>query len=63
MAERDRFLRLSEVSTWTGIPENTLRWYRKERRGPQSAKLGGRVVYRESDVQAWIDAQFDQAGA
>lgn len=27
--------------------------------GPKSAKVGGRVMFRESDVMAWIDAQFE----
>lgn len=55
----DRLLRLPEVAELTGIPESTLRFYRHEGRGPKSAKLGRRVVYRETDVLAWIDAQFD----
>ncbi len=37
----------------------TLRYFRHEgTKGPKSAKLGRRVVYRESDVLAWIDKAF-----
>lgn len=36
----------------------TLRYWRRTGYGPQSAKIGRRVVYRQSDVQAWIDEQF-----
>jgi len=54
-------LRIEEVAALTGIPTNTLRFWRHERTGPKSAKLGRRVVYREADVIAWIDAQFDNA--
>lgn len=36
----------------------TLRYWRQTGYGPKSAKIGKRVVYRESDVQTWIDAQF-----
>lgn len=57
-----QLLRLPEVAALTGIPEATLRFYRHEKRGPKSAKLGRRVVYRESDVVAWIDEQFENAG-
>lgn len=63
MDTRERLLRISEVAEWTGIPEATLRYFRHQGTGPKSAKLGRRVVYRESDVQAWIDAQFDDAAS
>lgn len=60
MTTNDRLLRIDQVSAWTGISENTLRWWRaKGEGGPQSAKLGRRVVYRQADVEAWIDAQFE----
>ncbi len=51
-------LRVPDVAALTGIPEATLRFWRHQGTGPRSAKLGRRVVYRESDVQAWIDQQF-----
>ena len=54
-----KILRLHEVSEQTGIPEATLRFWRHSGYGPPSAKLGRRVVYREADITAWIDAQFD----
>jgi predicted DNA-binding transcriptional regulator AlpA len=57
-----KLLRLPEVAEVTGIPEATLRFWRHEGRGPKSAKLGRRVVYREADVLAWIDAQFEDDG-
>lgn len=44
------------VSERTGIPINTLRYYRHKGIGPKSFKLGGRrVMYDESDVEAWIE--------
>ena len=58
-------LLMEEVSELTGIPMSTLRFYRHAGRGgPRSFKLGGRVVYRRSDVEAWIEAQYndDTAG-
>jgi predicted DNA-binding transcriptional regulator AlpA len=54
----DKLLRLQEVADLTGIPENTLRFWRHEKTGPKSAKLGRRIVYREADVLAWIEEQF-----
>jgi hypothetical protein len=29
--------------------------------GPKSANVGGRVLYRESDVEQWISAKFELA--
>jgi len=56
----ERYLQLEEVSQATGIPINTLRFWRAQGRGgPQSAKFGRRVVYRASDLDAWIEAQFN----
>lgn len=60
---RERLLFAEEVSEWTRVPENTLAYWRVCQQGPPWAKLGRRVVYRESDVQAWIDAQFDDAAS
>jgi predicted DNA-binding transcriptional regulator AlpA len=54
-----KLLRLPEVAALTGIPENTLRFWRHQGTGPKSAKLGRRLVYREEDVVAWIDRQFE----
>ncbi len=57
-----KLLRVPDVKELTGIPEATLRFWRHEGTGPKSAKLGRRVVYREADVLAWIDAQFENDG-
>jgi predicted DNA-binding transcriptional regulator AlpA len=57
-----KLLRLPEVAELTGVPQATLRFWRHEGRGPKSAKLGRRVVYREVDVLAWIEAQFERDG-
>lgn len=58
---QDKLLRLDDVAERTGIPKPTLRRWRLEGQGPRSAKFGNRLVYRESDVEAWIDAQFAAA--
>lgn len=49
-------LRTKEVAELTGIPENTLRWYRHTGQGPTSFTLGKRrVVYDAADVERWIE--------
>lgn len=59
MSASTKLLRMDEVSERTGIPVETLRSWRKHNQGPKSARLGGRVAYRERDVEEWINAQFD----
>ena len=54
-----RLLGLRDVAELSGTSENTLRYWRQRKLGPPSAKLGRRSVYRESDVLAWIEAQFE----
>ena len=36
----DKLLRLPEVAEMTGLPENTLRFWRHQGTGPKSARLG-----------------------
>jgi predicted DNA-binding transcriptional regulator AlpA len=49
-------LSLAEVSEMTGIPVDTLRYWRAtESGGPASYRLGRRVVYDRTAVVAWID--------
>lgn len=54
-------LTLSEAAERMRVPEATLRYWRHKGTGPRSAKLGRRVVYRERDVDAWIEKQFTTA--
>lgn len=37
----------------------TIRWLRATGQGPRSGRLGKRVVYRRSDVEAWIEGAFE----
>lgn len=55
----EKLLRLPEVAELTGLPVNTLRFWRHQGTGPRSIRLGRRVVYRECDVVAWIEEHFD----
>jgi DNA-binding transcriptional MerR regulator len=46
-----------EVHKLTGIPVETLRYWRNRRVGPVSFKLGRKVVYDRADVERWVAAQ------
>jgi predicted site-specific integrase-resolvase len=52
-----RILRLQQIEDRTGIPIETLRWYRKTGKGPRMYVLAGRVVCDESDLDDWLDEQ------
>ena len=52
-------LTLGEVAAWLRKSEAQLRWMRHNRSGPKSALIGGRIMYRRRDVEAWLDAQFE----
>lgn len=53
-----------ETSDLTRVPVNTLKDWRAKGgvRGPRSHLVGGRVMYRQVDVFAWLDDQLAQTG-
>lgn len=53
----DPFLTVSQVAEETGVAAGTLRYWRHVNEGPESFRLGRRVVYRRSAVDAWLEAQ------
>lgn len=59
MSVKAGLMKMTEVSEYTGISISTLRWLRHQRRGPKGGVVAGRVMYRQSDVDAWLDAQFE----
>lgn len=50
-----RFLRTVEAGRFLGLSGRTLEKHRTYGTGPVYRKIGGRVVYALSDLQAWID--------
>jgi DNA-binding transcriptional MerR regulator len=60
-SKTDKLLIQAEVAERVRRPVATLRYWRAMGIGPKGAKIGGRVLYRESDVEAWIDEQFAAA--
>ncbi len=51
---------VGQVSSLTGIPVGTLRYWRHANQGPASFSLGKRVLYRKPEVERWI-AEQEQA--
>lgn len=50
-----RYLRTPEAARFLGLSGRTLEKHRTYGTGPRYAKLGGRVLYRLEDLQAWFD--------
>ena len=57
----DRLFDMSEAADRMNTSIGTLRFWRHKGIGPRSARIGRRVMYRESDLQAWLDEQFAHA--
>lgn len=51
---RDRLIPLAEVAEMIGVERDTLWSWRHREEGPESFKIGDKVVYRESLLLAWI---------
>ena len=55
---QDRLMTMEEVAEQYRVPLATLRFYRhRGDLGPKSFRLGGRVVYKQSDCDAWVEQQ------
>lgn len=56
-----RYLRTPEAARFLGLSGRTLEKHRTYGTGPRYSKLGGRVVYRIDDLQAWVDRGAKQS--
>lgn len=53
------FLSLSEAADYLGLADHTLYIWRSKGLGPVAIKIGGRVRYRQADLDAWIAEQAE----
>ena len=57
----NKLLRIADVSTKTTIAKSTLWLMMSENRFPKPVKLSGSInVWRESDIDDWIDEKFKE---
>ena len=52
-------LTIDEAAVESRTPVATLRYWRHQGTGPKSFKVGRRVMYRRTDLRAWLQAQYD----
>ncbi|TQE99068.1 MAG: helix-turn-helix domain-containing protein [Spiribacter salinus] len=50
-------LRPSEAAEFLRVSTRTLIRWRNQRVGPAWTKVGGRLIYRRRDLEAWLDRQ------
>ena len=50
----DDLLNTLDAGRLIGVSGSTLARYRSENTGPAYVKIGGKVRYRRSDLEAWI---------
>jgi len=55
-AERVALMSPRELSDYAGPAVQTLAIWRTKDKGPRYIKTGGRIRYRLSDVDAWLEA-------
>lgn len=56
-----QLLTIEEAAEALRTPVSTLRYWRHMNKGPKAARIGGRLMYRQADLESWLEAQFDQA--
>lgn len=57
----ERFLRLEEVATRTGLSKTTIYRRIREKQFPSNINLGRRrVVWLESEINDWMQAQIER---
>lgn len=59
--DSDRLLDVDAVADLLGISRQTVYMWRTRGAGPRGIKVGGRVRYRRSEVDKWIDQRSDPA--
>lgn len=57
MPQPDEFYTADELAARFRLARSTLFSWRKAGKGPRSIRVGGRVLYRASDVEEWLADQ------
>ncbi|QLB43575.1 helix-turn-helix transcriptional regulator [Mannheimia pernigra] len=61
MEQTERFLKLDEVISRCGLSKTSIYRRIREKRFPRNIHLGGRrVIWLESEIRQWQNAQIEQ---
>lgn len=52
----DKLLDTAQAADHIGYSKSCLEWWRMVRRGPVYHKVGGRIRYRKSDLDAFVES-------
>ncbi|ODA66048.1 Helix-turn-helix domain protein [Methyloligella halotolerans] len=52
------YMRPAEAAEYVRLSVSTLAQMRVEQRGPKYFKAGGRVLYRLSDLEEWVESRI-----
>jgi len=52
-------LTIEEAAEMLRTPVSTLRYWRHMKRGPKAGRIGGRLMYRQADLEQWLNDQFE----
>lgn len=56
-----QLLTIEEAAEFLRTPVATLRFWRHQNKGPKAARIGSRIFYRKTDLDQFINEQFDNA--
>ena len=59
MGVPDGYLNEEAAGELCGLSPRTLERFRFEDQGPPARRFRGRVVYRESELRAWVEAEAE----
>lgn len=61
-ADPDRLLTEDEASAYLRVAPRTLQRWRQLKRGPRYVRAGRRVLYRQRDLDAWLESDDNDKG-
>jgi excisionase family DNA binding protein len=57
----ERLMTIEEVAEYLRVPVLTIRWLRQEGRFAPAVKVGRRLLWEESTVNRWVEANREPA--
>lgn len=63
MIDGEQYLNTEEFATLCRTNESTARYWRHIGYGPTSFRVGRRVLYRRSEVEAWLNRLANECGS